>query len=140
MLLRNKMFESITSYIIIILGWVVVHLLSAKRDRDKEWREFSRNTIYLIDKIVDEAIKYHTAECRELYLESKIKIDLDELDMRITLILQYLKVSCSIKGFRQSITLNNFDSKNFTKQQHTSRLVQCIYVQANRLRENLYSC
>lgn len=80
--------QSITVIITItitIFGWMIVHYLSSIRDRRKEWREFARDTVKLVEKIEQEAILYHTNECRDTDFEYKIKSDIDYLDTRLCL-------------------------------------------------------
>lgn len=131
--------DSWASYSLIICGWLAVHFFSAHRDKQKEWREFSRETVKLIDKIEKSSIIYHTSNERNVSLEKKIKLDLNSLDIRFTLIKKHLRLDPTIAILRSAITLDNFESSNFSQQTYGSQIVQSIALETNRLREALYS-
>ena len=130
--------DNLASYSLIILGWLAVHLFSAHRDKQKEWREFSRETVKQIDKIEKSSIFYHTSTTRNINLEKKIKLDINSLDIRFTLIKKHLRLHPTIAILRAAITLDNFESSNFLQQNYGSTIIQSIAFEANRLREALY--
>ena len=124
--------------IITIIGWIIVHYLSEKRDRKKEWREFSRDTAKFIEVIEDRSISYHTGNSRDINLESRIKSDIEYLDSRLSLIKRKLKFDSEVSFFRASITLYNFETCTFNTQCQNSELIRDIYWNANILKNALY--
>ena len=121
-----------------IVGWGIVHILSSQRDKNKEWREFARNTAKLVEEIEEKAIRYHTNEHRNIALEFELKKDIDKLDTYVTLIKKHLRMSHSISFLRSSITLNNFQSHAFLQQDCDSKLVRDLSFHAATIREALY--
>jgi len=133
--------QAVTITITILLaitGWIAVHFLSASRDRKKEWREFSRDTASYIASIEKESIEYHTYNVRNVEHESKIKNDIDILDIRISIIKKNLSFLYDVSFFRAAITLHNFETKNFITQNIYSEIVQDISRHANMLIKALY--
>lgn len=131
--------DALTATIVLaIAGWVIVHILSTRRDRKKEWREFARDTAQYVAKIEKDAIEYHSLDERNIARESKIKHDINQLDMRMTLIRKKLSFPASISFFRAAITLNNFETRRFVSQGIDSEILQDISRHANRLIEELY--
>ena len=135
---KSQPMDNWTSYVLIISGWLAVHLFSAHRDKQKEWREFSRETAKFIDKIEKSSIIYHTSNTRNTNLEKKIKLDLNGLDTRFSLIKKHLRLHQTIAVLRAAITLDNFETSNFTNQNYRSEIIQSIAFEANLLREALY--
>lgn len=135
---KQQSMDNWASYALIILGWIAVHLFSAHRDKQKEWREFSRETATFIDKIEKSSILYHTSVTRNINLEKKIKLDLNGLDTRFSLIKKHLRFHPTIAVLRSAITLENFESSNFSQQTYGSEIIQSIAFEANLLREALY--
>ena len=139
MLKKKKIMQEVNlSIIIIIIGWIVVDRLSARRERKKEWREFARQTASFVDKIEDDALIYHCANSRDQQLEKKIKLDLEELDMRLTLLTKKLGMKLSVSSFRSAITLENFETSTFRKQSYNNNTIQSICYNAAILRQELF--
>ncbi len=130
--------EIIVSITIAIIGWVVVHVFSVRRERKKEWREFARETVKYIEAIEYRSIEYHIGEKRNFELEIEIKNTIDFLEVRINLIKKNLKFIYDISYFRAAITLNNFETSAFAKQQRFSPLLQDVAWRAKELKEALY--
>ena len=68
----------IISYILVVVGWVIVHCLSHRRDTKKEWRAFALHTVDAITNIEQQSINYHISPTRDISLEHKIKLELIE--------------------------------------------------------------
>lgn len=126
------------TYLSVVVGWVVVHFLTAFRDKKKEWREFSRETVRFVDSIEKNAFSYHSAPERDFSLEKKIKLDLAVLDLRFNLIRKHLSLRNEISFFRSAITLENFETASFVQKDYQSEILQSIAYEANLLREALF--
>lgn len=122
-----------------IIGWCVVHLLSVQRDKKKEWREFARETTHIVDEIEKEAIRYHTSDQRDEELEWNLKSYIDVLDTQIQLVKKHLNMKCDTSYLRASITLDNFQTCDFTKQKRDSHLIQGISWNALQIKEDLFN-
>lgn len=132
------MFELI-SILLVIIGWIVVHLLEARRDAKKEARLFAIDTAKRINFIERRAIKYHTNWFRDYNLEQEIKLELSELDSRFTVLKKSICYMHDISFLRSAITLENFESHLFSKQYYQDKIIRDISYHATLLRESLYS-
>lgn len=63
-----------TSIILVILGWLVVHLFSRNRDLKKEARNFALETVKYVTLIEEKSIKYHSNTSRDINEEHVIKL------------------------------------------------------------------
>lgn len=108
--------------IVVVVGWVVVHKLSAARDKDKARREIIAKSadglMETLNEIFKKSIKYHS-EKRDKSLEIEIKIILQDTVMRTVGLsdLRCEKSSLSrclneIKAFRKGITGNHFEDEH----------------------------
>lgn len=106
----------------IIIGWIVVHKLSASRDIDKARREMiAKATDSLNDemsKLFGIAKEYHT-KTRNIEVEDQIKMSLQDLSGRISLLSNVSPepsdlsmCSRSIVGLRKSITGEHFEDEH----------------------------
>jgi hypothetical protein len=129
--------DLVITLVISVFGWVIVHFLSARRDRKKEWREFARATAAYVDEIEKHAVIYHTNPERDIALEKKLKADIDYLDKRIEIIKRHLSFA-DIFLYRIAITLENFETKGFASQPVDSNIIRDIGLSGNQLRDNLY--
>ena len=125
---------------ITFIGWLVVHILTVKRDKSKEFRDFCRETVFYIQTIEKEALKYHTSATRQQQIEISLKADIAFLDTRFKLIQKTDPTfNNKISFFRSAITLNNFESANFFQQSDTSIILSDIVYHSQLLREEIYS-
>lgn len=133
-----QIMTNIFSIIVVILGWIIVHLLSEKRERRKELRLIARETVEKINIIEKLSIEYHCNSERNENNEKDIKFRLAEIDDILTLLHKKAGFQHTISFFRSSITMNNFQSAGFTTQQDNSEIVYGIIAQASALRIALY--
>lgn len=129
----------ITSLIFIIIGWIVVHFLARHRDLERDWRAFAIETVKNINIIEEDAIRYHTSDTRNRDSEQKIKQSLSELDTRLNALKKFFRFNEDISFFRAAITLDNFASSGFKKQDYPSVILNDISYHAGLLRECLYN-
>ena len=132
-------YEILAPIIVSILGWMVVDWLSVRRDKKKEWRDISRNTVKLVDMIEEKSINYHTSQERNTELENELIKDIAKLDMHMQLIKYNLKMKDNIYPFRAAITLKNFQTVNFTTQTSNSEIIRLISFNATKIKEALYT-
>lgn len=131
--------EILITITVTFLGWLVVHILTIKRDKDKEFRDFCRETILYIQTIEKEAIEYHSSKIRHQNMEAALKADIAFLDVRFMFIQKTdPNFKNQISFFRSAITLNNFESANFSQQVSTSKILSDIIYHSRLLREDIY--
>lgn len=103
------------AWVIIIFGWLVIHFLSATRDRHKDIRESIHRLFNTILEIESKAVKFHQSinydqeAARSLLTEISRLIESISQDP-LNHMPQPLQ---QVKQFRRSITLRNFDLSNF---------------------------
>lgn len=106
---------SVVSWLIVLVGWVVVNRQHNNRETRKEVRASLLDLYGHLDEIEDDAFEYHTQDGDPL-LGRQLKRDIDQIYMRIRLSLRG-PMTCSyapqLAAFRQSVTLQNFDTANF---------------------------
>lgn len=110
--------------VFIIVGWVIVHRLSSKRDVQKTRRDIISSSIdkmcELVNLIVDDANAYH-AHVRDEKKENKIKRQLNDLSIRAASLADLISEnSCDpiwqqIRKFRQAITGNHFEDEHVSE-------------------------
>lgn len=116
-----KTFSQIT---FICLGWFVVHYFSSKRDLDKTKRDlFIKEADSLnesVDKIYSLAREYMGNAHRDFAKEADIKMKLQDLSHRISLLnktsMQSQLLNCTSKSFiqfKKSITEKNFEDEHY---------------------------
>jgi hypothetical protein len=116
---------NIVTWILVIIGWIVVHYLTLTRDRRKEKRELAKITVANLINLEKEAVDFHCADqfdehARESLLWKTGRINrllsrepFNELKLNLVL----------MKKLRQCITLNNADRTGFSSQSVYSSLI-----------------
>ena len=137
-----KEYDSMTSIIIIIFGWVIVHYLSKRRDIQNFNRK-NLETIYdLLHSLEEEAIQFHTSSSYNKEKSSHIYSQISHLERKINR-LGFIKnedFSSEIKCIRQSVTLANFDCSNFKQQKfENSKILNEITNCISDLEQKLYN-
>lgn len=106
----------------LVIGWGVVHFLSAKRDKDKARKEMITKAA---DSLVDSATqvfataqRYHTNE-RKVEDEQRLKIELQDMSIRTLQLSSVIDTqsniklcSTSIADLRRAITGRHFDDEH----------------------------
>lgn len=110
-------FGDAISWIIVVVGWLIINRQHNNRETRKEIRASLMDLYRLLDSIEADAFAYHTTE-PDVALARKIKRELDQIYSRVRLALSDT-VTCDsskqISEFRKSITLHNFDTVSFEK-------------------------
>ncbi|MFL6673759.1 MAG: hypothetical protein ACJ8LG_10760 [Massilia sp.] len=107
---------------VIVIGWVVVHRLSEKRDRDKARREMVAKAADAlrdeITKFLSVARNYHTSD-RDIDAEDSIKISLQDISARTSLLSDICKDSAelslcksAILATKKSVTGSHFEDEH----------------------------
>jgi len=121
-------------------GWYIVHALAKKRDSQSELRKFSSEIITFINELEKESITYHTNSLRSKQLEEDILSNLDKLElMSGRLVKMGAKTEIPILHLRATITLKNFQTKDFTSQAIDSYLIRDVRLSTRLIIENLYN-
>ncbi len=107
---------------VVVVSWVVVHHLSARRDRDKARREMLVKSADILgdiaDKLLTSARDYHV-KSRDINLEISIKMTLQDLNLRIIVLsdicadTQKLAACRSgLLGLKRAITGQHFEDEH----------------------------
>lgn len=130
--------DRVIPWLLIVIGWVVVHYLSRHRDLAKRRRDFCSETRKLIEEIERQSIEYHTSTTRLHELEKAIKQSLDRLERRINVQKAHLGITTQeMIHFRQIVTASNFETAQFSQQETYGKLINSISAQANELCDKL---
>lgn len=123
----NELYQLIT-WFLVITGWVVVHYLSAVRDRQKDIRELKLKTVQAIIDAEKLAIDFHTAGSFDLGKTQQLTSMIQRIstDMTRHPLATFQNYSSMVKEFRQAITLQNFDISRFQRQQASSKIISNI--------------
>jgi predicted hydrolase (HD superfamily) len=108
--------------VLIVVGWITVHLMTSKRDKDKLRRELiikAADTINeQISKMIATSIQYHTNK-REAKSEIEINISLKDISSQLHLINEAtnpkrdgVQSSRLHKNFKQAITAKHFEDEH----------------------------
>jgi hypothetical protein len=118
-----EMLKIFLQLIFICIGWFVVHSFSSKRDLDKTKRDLFIKEAESLNDSVDEiftlARQYHLDSSRDASKEADIKMKLQDLSHRLSLLnktsLHSNLLDCASKSFvnfKRSITENNFEDEH----------------------------
>lgn len=112
--------------IVIILGWMVVHWLSVKRDELAQRKLAYKEARKLLSDIENKSLEFHCSQNRNKSLEKEILKKLDTLDFMISC-MEHPKISSLlITDIRSTVTLKNFQVKFFVQQPLDSDLIRNI--------------
>ncbi len=122
-------------------GWIIVHLLSVRRERRSEWRKLAHSAVADVEKIEELALGYHKAENRNIEMEEEILKRMERLESKMVLLSRTLKSfdQNSMKKFRRAITMKNFQSNEFKRQETTSQILKNILARTTLIIEQLYT-
>lgn len=129
----------------IVIGWIVVHRLSAARDRDKARREMIAEAADGLSKDVTqlllEATKYHTQD-RDSQLEQQIKMSLQDLSIRTSSLYQISSnkvelAACrsSILAMKKAISSCHFEDEHVGPLPITDHQVQSIAAETMKVKQ-----
>jgi len=120
-------YAPIVTWLIVIIGWLVVNNQNNNRESRKELRTRIDCLRNQIEGVEAQAIKYHTSVHDEnLGLKIKLSIERIANDVNILGISLSNNFSFLVFQFRKSITLNNFDSHEHTILNADNELIQNI--------------
>lgn len=130
----------------IVIGWIVVHKLSAARDRDKARREMLAKAADALSddagKLLISAKDYHTKE-RDKNLEDQIKMTLQDISIRTSSLTQISNdatelASCrsAILGLKKAISSTHFEDEHTEVLGSGSKQVQAIVAEALRAKQS----
>lgn len=143
MISRESM--TIIQTILIIIGWIVVHKLSAARDRDKARREMLAKAADSLTDDTSDLIKkswdYHT-KGRDKLLENEIKMMLQDISSRTSMLSEVSSDaaelgSCrsSIIAMKRSMTAMHFEDEHDSPLNEESHQIQSITSESLRVKQ-----
>lgn len=131
----------VLSWIVALVGWIVVNQQNNRREERKEIRSALSEIYKIVEDLTDKASKYHQTESPSSTDAAAIKLQLQRLGQKIThLHFHDDTVNRSVYELRSAITYENFDSHSHTAVNETSDLVNDIYFQAEQLIDALEGC
>lgn len=142
----SEVVKTLVQVVSIAVGWVVVHKLSAARDRDKARRDL---LIKAADGLTDDASKlltmareYHTKN-RDYAAEDMIKMSLQDMSIRTNLLSDISLeanelASCrsAILGFKQAITSTHFEDEHNGSLESGAPQLQAIAAEVLKVKQS----
>lgn len=104
------------SWLLVIVGWLVINSQHNRRETRKEIRAALNDLYEMLNEIEDDAFKYHTGG-GDAALSRKIKRRVGQLHSRVNLaFINTIDTRCGseIAAFRKAVTLQNFDTVSHT--------------------------
>lgn len=131
--------------ILIIIGWVVVHKLTATRDKDKARREMIVKAVDSLledtNKLVSKAWEYHLDE-RKKRLENEVKMMLQDLSSKTSMLSDISQnnselAACrsAIIAMKKSITAMHFEDEHIERLDEESPQIQSIASESLRVKQ-----
>lgn len=132
--------ESLVTWFLVILGWCVIHWLTAKREDKKELRAIIKDSLADVEGLRTLSVSYHKNRTRNKELEDDIIWKIHRIDSKIQFLSEKLRIpALRLDELNEAITLNNFETHEFTQQCDTSDLIGKINWQSQKLINKLYS-
>ncbi len=115
----------VVTWLLVFLGWGVVHLATLNRDRRKEKRDVSANVCKNLLELQADAIDFHTGQVFEVRKSTDIAQQVERVAIQLQKCpLQELQIPVGrIVALRQRITRQNIDPTSFTPQPADSNLI-----------------
>lgn len=122
---NSQLLTQIPTWIIVIIGWFVVHHLSTKRDQRKEARERLDQYILGLRALEERAIKFHQSTSYQADIARGLVSDIERCRTKLNRHpFCSFKISPALKiQLRQSITLRNCDASKFACQPANSPIL-----------------
>lgn len=123
-----------------VVGWIVVNWQNNNREERKEVRSSLSEVIDEITELEDLAVEYHTAAVRSTTNEQDITKKITRLSSKVRhLRLESGKLNHLFIRFKQSITLDNFETSRFVTQNKDSEILELIGMYSEQLQDELES-
>ncbi len=133
--MSNPAYQIILNIILLLVGWVVVHRLSVKREKDKEKRQLGEKIIGIVEELELTAKAYHTRSGRLEVDEEKIWSSLAKIERGLQRmhLARNIQDNMHIIRLRMAITYKNFGNDPFEKQSEDSKLIANITIAAEEM-------
>lgn len=128
MLHEAQLAIQIITWMLIVVGWVMVHYLTLTRERQKEVRELKSKLVEQILEVENRSISFHQAPNYSQDHARSLVAEIERISSAIARKpLSILAIEPKVVAlFRRSITLKNFDQSIFSSQSADSRLLNDI--------------
>ena len=103
---------SIVSWVVVMVGWIVINAQNNGRETRKEVRAALDGTIRRLEKLESLGRQYHLSTAHDDSIAEEIKLHLKKLwpeSVRLNLV-DESALAVRVASLRRSITLRNFDS------------------------------
>lgn len=138
---EGKAWYYIVTWLLVVAGWLIVNQQNNRREERKEIRSSLTEIHKLIYEIIDSSEKYHCSKRHDPEKSKEIRLQLQRLALKVSHLHFFSDaVNRSIYEFRSSITIKNFDTKNFSKQAENSEMIISIHSCGEDLIDSLETC
>lgn len=120
--------QSLTTWVLVLLGWYAVHLATLSRERRKERRDAAKAMIDSLASLAIKAREFHTAAKFDEFAADDLTYKTDKTIRALQRPpLEGLDISVSkLVRLRKAITLKNADASSFATQPSPSAMLQDI--------------
>lgn len=121
----SQILAQVPTWIIVIIGWFVVHHLSTKRDQRKEARERLDQYIHGLRALEERAVKFHQFTSYQADVARGLLFDIQRYHSKLNRhpFCSFEISPCLKINLRKSITLKNFDASKFACQPANSPIL-----------------
>lgn len=127
------------TWLIIVVGWFVVHHLSSKRDQRKETRERLDQFIIALRGVEVRAVEFHQSKTYDADSARSLLFDIQRIFVKLKRhpFGMFVVPPNIPKDVRKAITLKNFDFSKFTCQSPNSEILGDIANAVDLLEDQL---
>lgn len=135
----SQTLTQLITWVILVVGWYVVHHLTAQREQRKEARERLDQFVIALREIEVRSVEFHQSKTYEADLARTLLFDIQRIFVRLKRHPFGLFVIPPNlpKEVRKAITLRNFDFSKFTRQSPNSEILGDIANAIDKLEDQL---
>lgn len=124
----SNVIASIVTWIVVLIGWYVVHSKALERDRRREKREACREICEALEELQSAALDFHTSNQFSLRDSTDLGYSVEQVVLKLQAKpIDELKLPKSkIIAIRQRITGRNVDLSDFSPQAADSEIIMDI--------------
>lgn len=131
-------YTSLFTLVTVVTGWIVVNWQNNNREERKEVRSSLSEALEEIINLEDVSSEYHTGSSREISAEKEITKKITRLSSKVRhLRFESPRINKLFIKFKQSMTLDNFETNRFSTQDLDSEILELISMYSEQLQDEL---
>ena len=128
-------------WVLVLLGWLIVHKLTLNRDRRKEKRAIADQIIEKLQKLEVLTVNFHTSNTFDALKAEEVSLNIERVirSIQCTPMDEIAVPTSYLVCLRQAMTRKNFDISDFITQSHGSEILRNIRVVVDDLTSQIES-